>query len=68
MEGIGADGLGFRDKKDFLHLIHRLSRPALLGDAIQRDSLRNVQIVEFPNQREGFGIAGFEVDEKERLS
>ena len=67
MESVGANGLGLRDEKDFIHFLDDLPRPALLGDAIQRDTLRNLQVVELPNQREGGGIAGFEVDEEEGL-
>ena len=67
MEALGADRVGFRVAQDFVHLAHHLSGFALLGDAIQRDSLRNVQVVEFPDQCEGVGVAGFEVDEEEGL-
>ena len=68
MEGVGADRMGFWEEEDFIYLSVNLPRHALLGDAIQRHSLRKLQIVEFPDQREGIGTAGSEADEEEGLS
>lgn len=68
MEILGTVGMGFRAKEGLVYIVDDLQRPALLGDAFQRDTLRHIQIVELPNQRESLSFARLEAHEEERLS